>query len=578
MTEKPKPRVPKEDLEIMRATVARLQHAISDETQQRVIMEVAMEESDFKPFFIERLHIYRDGDPDYYSPGPNTDFLIIVVSTPATLTVYKDGQPLLKSAEPGGATLSMTHCLPVTFYPTEEGDGIFCSINGSKIIFNCMPPSEGEDYTEGMRQKVEAVIARNALIGITWQEEEPAPAGEEISAPAPLVQSNTRAKTMLQNPVMALLFAATGERKEITPFCDGERGGMSLQDRKNGSVLAVYNQEAVPLEIREAETESEMFRAWAASGVAGDLSLLDDKAWEIAALGVTAFFTRTKGDSIDTPFPFLWEDYYEWRDIDPRKRSTAENEELAQRLELLFDANRVSLFVREELYLPDPQTGRKTLTPIITKGSFFDTARPFWRAGQMRLGLTEVDRQPDGYRLRLGEWARQYVAARAMLGVNLKRLAEYDLRRQLWERRIGWYLCFFLQSSNYKAVTRPDNPNKKALKPAHGLHMETILDKAGLDWKPGATTNPGRVISQFLTALQTLKADGVIGEYACIDGEDDGSDLPIRGRLEAMLQRRWEFTPGADQRPHIVKRHKAKLAASKETRKRSEARRQKKGD
>ena len=54
-----------------------------------------------------------------------------------------------------------------------------------------------------------------------------------------------------------------------------------------------------------------------------------------------------------------------------------------------------------------------------------------------------------------------------MLGVCLRRLAEYDLQRQQWERRIGWYLVFQMNNQASKMTFREVIQDGKAAHPGH---------------------------------------------------------------------------------------------------------------
>ena len=141
-----------------------------------------------------------------------------------------------------------------------------------------------------------------------------------------------------------------------------------------------------------------------------------------------------------------------------------------------------------------------------------------------------------------------------MLGVSLKRLAEYDLQRQGWERRIGWYLVFQMNNQGSRMTFQDvvkDGKTRTLVTPQHPLKMKTVLDGSHVAWEEMARTNPGKVIKQWNDALETLRKDGILGPCPCLDGAADGSDLPARGRLAAMLERRFQFVPGRDLLPHL---------------------------
>lgn len=484
------------------------------------------------------------------------------------LTISQGDLPLI-----GAKDCIVSKKIPVTFFPTEDGAGIHFLLNG----IDCQ-------VRLGENDLIGEIAKRNALLGLIWIEPATTAADEQdpgIPSPLPLAAEDTKARTMLQNPGLATFFGATVANKNTRykPFTDGERGGLRYLE-EGGNALALYHQEEVPIDLRTAKVESEAFEIWARSGVMGDLSMLDDTSWDIAALGVTAFYARTDGTDIDKPFPLLFSDYYEWRSTDPRKRSEETNRGIQQRIELLSDVKRVKIFTRGKLHLPD-KSGRLVLTEIVTEGSFFGSASKFWRTGQLRLIFSESDRVPDGYLLRLGEWAREYVKAKAMLGMNIKRLAEYDLRRQLWERRIGWRLVFLLQNQASKAKTRTktekDGTTRTIVKPQHPFTTQAILDNTGIPWEHMAKKDPGKVIRQFVTALETLKADGIIGEYQCIDGNPWGESLPIHGRLKTWLAWRWYFLPGPIQARFLRKKKEAAAAAAQRSEERQEARKRRNG-
>ena len=272
--------------------------------------------------------------------------------------------------------------------------------------------------------------------------------------------------------------------------------------------------------------------------------------WDIAALAVSAFYVRTGGSDFEASFPFLLDDYFNWRGTDPRKRSRAGRAQIAARLELLC-SDQMQIRSETDLWLTDPATGRRKKTRVIAEGPFLVKRSRFFRPTAVP---DEADPETTGYLLSLGEWARPFVEERAMLGIYLKRLAEYDLQRQGWERRIGWYLVFQMNNQaskmTFQDVTK-DGRTRTQVTPQHPLKMKTVLSGSHIAWEETARTNPGKVIKQWGDALETLRRDGVIGPYPCLDGAADGSDLPARGRLAAMLERRYQFVPGRDLLPHL---------------------------
>ena len=279
---------------------------------------------------------------------------------------------------------------------------------------------------------------------------------------------------------------------------------------------------------------------------------LDPAAWDLAALAVSAFYARTSGDDPDAGFPLLVDDYFEWRATDPRKRSRTARAALAARLEFL-SSDRLRVRSEGSLWRTDPETGRRAKTPVFAERPFLTLrSRIFRRPGAGEEGAAEPETL--GYLISLGEWAKALVEGRATPGLHLKRLAEYDLARQGWERRIGWFLVFQMTDQaakmTFQDVTR-EGRTRTLVTPQHPLKMQTILSGSLVPWEETARTNPGKVLRQWQDALDTLRRDGVIGPWSCLDGAEDGSDLPTRGRLAAMLERRYQIVPGRDLLPHL---------------------------
>jgi hypothetical protein len=373
--------------------------------------------------------------------------------------------------------------------------------------------------------------------------------------PTPLTAPRIRSRKMLAPGTMQILFnvCESSAKDGFIPFIDGAVGGMEFAHGKDA--LQLRHPEEVPLDLRNANIEREALEVWASAGVRRDLERLDAIAFDVAALAVTAFYARTKAETVDSRFPLMVDDYLDWKGMDPRNRTDAVRQEVLDRINLVC-SERFHVFSETSLHLPNPETGRKKKQPFVVKGPFLVRAGELYRNGQRQLQLEGLGR-PDGVLLSLGEWARKFVEEKAMLGVFLKRLAEYDLRRQQWERRIGWYLVFQLQNMASKSKWKTGKNGAVMIAPQHALKMRTVLDGARVDWEELSRVNPGRLIKYWLDALSTLQKDGILAEWRCLDGSPDGSDLPQRGRLDKMLERRWIFIPGAELSKHLQPKHAA---------------------
>ena len=336
----------------------------------------------------------------------------------------------------------------------------------------------------------------------------------------PLTGPRIRSRPFLQPPILALLFRA----------CHGT--GQEFSQARNA--------------IRAAPA---------------DAVILDPLAWDIAALAVSAFFVRTDGTRSDAAFPFLVDDYFQWRGVDPRKRSPEMRQKIAARLELLC-SDRLTICSQTTLWQTDPATRQRKKTPLLAEGPFLVKHAHFSRS------LPDSSSEAPtaaGYLLSLGGWASLLVEERAMRGIHLKRLAEYDLQRQQWERRIGWYLVFQMNNQGSRMTFEDvvkDGKSGTVVTPQHPLKMKTVLAGSHVPWEETARTNPGKVIKQWNDALKTLQNDGILGSCVCLDGLPDGSDLPTRGRLAGMLERRTRFVPGKEMLPHL----RAKQSAAAQNR------------
>ncbi|HEX5324176.1 MAG TPA: hypothetical protein VFW40_10345 [Capsulimonadaceae bacterium] len=368
---------------------------------------------------------------------------------------------------------------------------------------------------------------------------------------APLPSSRIRASVILQPPLMALLFSACHMKKDgaFAPISQGGQSGMELRQGTNALQIVMGDPADIPAD--NLGTDRDAIQAWAGA-LEADLDKLDETMWDIAAISISCYFARTGGQDPDASFPLLIDDYFNWRGVDPRKRTAQLRKEIDARINLLC-SDRLQLFSETHLWLTDRASGQRRRTQVITQGPLLvKKSRFFYKnASPQELMQRQV---PDGYVLTLGSWAEKFIEERAMLGVFFKRLAEYDLGRQQWERRIGWYLMFQMNNQaskmTYKDVSDGGRTHTIA-EPQHALRMKTVLAGSHVRWHEMREANPGKVIKQWCDALETLRRDGLIGEYSCLDGAVDGSDLPPRGRLEAMLDRRYQFFPGTALLPHL---------------------------
>lgn len=360
-----------------------------------------------------------------------------------------------------------------------------------------------------------------------------------------LIGPRVRSHPFLQPPLMTRLFMACHADKSKffappRPLSSGENAfGFANEYRRGRQAVTIQ------------------------AGSFDDLNLLDGMAWDVAAVAVCAFFARTTGRDPTAQFPFLIDDYFGWRGVDSRKRTRQAREQIDARVRLLCSSERLLLDTQSELWRVDSQSGaqpHRSRMAVNTQGGFLIRRSGLFRPAPW---VSETENEPlFGYLLSLGEWAGPFIEAGAMVGVFPKRLAEYDLRRQQWERRIGWYLSIQMQNQGakmtfQKGAATGENEQNGVLNvtPQHSLKMRTVFENSHVPWEEMARTNPGKVIRQWVETLETLRRDGVIGDYSCLDGAVDGSDLPTRNRLGIMLNHRYLFTPGEDLAERL--RHKS---------------------
>jgi len=378
---------------------------------------------------------------------------------------------------------------------------------------------------------------------------------------------------LVAKPMQAFCQFLNTSPSDLTFFMEGQQTGLQIVEQNNTktqqSIVRLLHDTPLPSEFQATEAKREEIEAWTRSAVAGDFSMMDGETWDLAVNLVVAFFERTRGDDARVQFPYTLRDFCDWRGIDPRNRTSDFYRQVHDRLTLLSDEKRVRLLCRTELHLPDAH-GKMKKTPVITKGAFVSRGDAFWIQAQGRLPYD--DDLPDGYMVTLGSWAYAYVEARAVIGQYARKLSEYNLQKERWERQMGWYLVFnfYNQKNQVKSVGKV-----KTLKPQQPLKMRTILDKSVPSWEATQKTNAGRVISQFLSTLDNLSRDRIIGGYRCLDGAADGSDLPQRGRLEAMLDRRFEILPGKLIADNLIGKvevlHERRAAGQRAAKRRSES-------
>lgn len=380
------------------------------------------------------------------------------------------------------------------------------------------------------------------------------------------------------SPVQMVFQGCTVPRSDYKPFTEGERCGMRLQRGK--SHLSIYDPDPLPVDMRNAKTNSEALQAWVRARVSGPIEKLDDMAWDVASNALTAFYARTEGKVYSDRFALLSDDYFDWRGTMSSHRGEDARKAWRERIEVLCS---IKVDAGVYLYATDPKTGRKPKTFFGGPGPFLIKALDLYRDGQIRLDFDGTG-APDGYMLTLGEWAKPFVEECAMLSICMKRLATYDTGKKTWERRIGWYLVFQMGNQGSKMTFQKngkiDKDGKVPLKvtPQHPLRMKTILDGASAGsfargtgrfclWSDTAKIHPGTVIKQFLEAIENLKNDGVIGGYSCMDapegGPVDGSELSQKGRLPILLERRWLITPGPEQTDVLQGKAAEAMAARK---------------
>ncbi len=360
-------------------------------------------------------------------------------------------------------------------------------------------------------------------------------------------------------PVQALNSACIEDKglsEDLFPsFDEGGQRGLRYKHRDQVVELIYGTPERLSVDVVEAK-RAEI--AGLSDLLYNDLRLLDDMAWDVAALTLTAFFHRTSATSINEPFALLLRDYFDWRGTKASHRDYETKVAVWDRLRLL-SSQRVRLAGPCELYTTDLVTGRRRKERFRAEGPFLvfhaTLSRETDCSEQASLPFDDFG-LTLGAKLTLGDWATKFIEARSMLGLNLKRLAEYDTRRQHWERRIGWYLLFQMQNQaphSQIEAKMVSGVKRTIYTPQQPLYMKTILEGSRLTWRHTAEKNPRRIIRHFCDALATLKSDGILGDYRRLGGPSDLSDFcRNKDYIEHAVKTRWLFMPGKEQLDQIA--------------------------
>ena len=362
-----------------------------------------------------------------------------------------------------------------------------------------------------------------------------------------------------QPRLMSLLFTACHIEKDriagrFAPIRENQYGALRLANTDSRGMVTridLRHPDEVPREFRNANADPQQFSEWVWEGTSATLVRLDALAWEVAVFLVVSFFQQTSGLDVDEEFYVFVNDFFEWRGVHPSNRTPELRERVIERIRLFFH---LRMYAEDTLYLRDEKTGRKKKTLVSPHGPFLRESLCYDR--------------PEGFLVSLGKWAKEYVEETAMLGVYLRRLAGYNPNTQHWERQIGWYLVFQLQNQASRMDYREVGEELQGVM-RQPLRMESILNGACLPWQRLALNDPGKVVRQFSQALETLKHDGIISDYECLDGAADGSDLTQRkGKLDKMLDRRYRVSPGADLLPHLYAKKTARIKSQARSNKR----------
>lgn len=416
------------------------------------------------------------------------------------------------------------------------------------------------DFYERLRHACDAFAEALAQTG--YIEDKPPRSKSPSARPPPgrtQIPSDARVLKGIQPPLVWALFGACHNLGSVTDYFLGADKRPSARFSYGKSRIALPLTTPLPLELRNAGTKKEEVDAWVQGQAQAELGQLDTQTWDIVVWLFVTFFSQNGDKDASRPFDVWITDYFNWRGVAPSNRSAKRRREVVDRIRLL---STLHFYLDEALY---QKVGGRQKKPLPQSGLFLK-AQPL-NDGECSDDGEAAAVDPVSFRVTLGEWAQPYIEVSAMLGIYNRRLSEYDQSRQKWERQIGWYLVSMMQAQGSRMKFKQTG-EKVEVDPQQSLKMESILTGAGLNWKGMQKNDSGVIISQFLSALERLKADQIIGDYKCTKWPDDGSDLPVRGRLHGMLSRTYMIWPGPDMIQHLW----AKAAAREEGQRRTVSR------
>jgi hypothetical protein len=379
--------------------------------------------------------------------------------------------------------------------------------------------------------------------------------------PGTLLRSQEQTARTLVPPIVQTVFQLCGPDKPAAAMellqQDKRMGLRFPAAAKAENYVSLSPDQPIPTALRNAR-ERERLEAWIREQTQADLSLLDELCWDVFMACLVTFFKRTPGRDIRERFTFLFSDVFAYKDIKPTHQSPELKGAIFERMRYL-SSQRLILSSSQPLHVLDPVTERRKLQAGAVHGPAFGWLGDVYSVPDGKL-TTEEGKTLQGVRVTLGEWARELVSNEAYLGQALLKLGRYNSGRQLWERRIGFYLLFQLYNQATRAAWREVDGDLRMVAPQQPLCLETILNGAGMDWKRQGQATPSKLIHNYTTALEKLNEDGLF-RVQCLDGPADGSDLESRGRLPQLLKRRFNVLPGPLLEPHLAAKAQVKTAA-----------------